>query len=674
MNKKTQHITYYNNRLAVSAGWMFDDAEIITESNYKWYVRSNKINILRNGGGAGRTALVEYESLPDKYKQKIIKVLGQSPYELYKSHWFEQYLMPDHKARAFFETYITKSGKPLPEDKINEYSIQVQFLNALNIVKKEKKSIRKIVATNEIFDFWQRISDVINNLQDKYQHNLPSAHGALRNKFTKYRKEGAESIISGKYGNSNNLKAYPQVIKAILSLYVTENLPFADRVHKYYTEFLDGKREIVDTSTGEVLLPNEFIDQKGKRLDISESLVKNIINSPKYEDLIDSLRSDYSKYKLNSSQYNRRKLPQYSMSKISIDDRRLAKLADGTEAWIYAAYEPLSQCFVSVAYDNQPANNQLVMEMFRELYRNSIKHGIYWAGEIEHEHHLMEGFTKMMDTLFAYRRACNPSNSKEKRIEHGFKVLKYGAEKEVFDNVGRWYGKAGYKNKEGYKEKRNYKEYVADHKRAVELHNNSEHPTFKGKTRWQVLMENMNPELSMPVGFRVLKHIGYKTQTSIQRSDFVQVQYQDYLIDRNKMHLLKPYNKNVDAYWLPDENGIIQDVYIYQDDTFISKGKLAERYNEAQIERTDRDEQIRTEQAKHLQKHLKYRNKQKEDLIFKPVMIDVDFYEDAKKVIAETNEEVIVETKFNCSLTDEEILKKAQSYTDYAEELANENF
>ena len=49
---------------------------------------------------------------------------------------------------------------------------------------------------------------------------------------------------------------------------------------------------------------------------------------------------------------------------------------------------------------------------------------------------------------------------------------------------------------------------------------------------------------------------------------------------------------------MPDHDGNIGEVYLYQGDTFVTKATKVERYQEAKMERTEDDERIRTDQAK----------------------------------------------------------------------------
>ena len=72
------------------------------------------------------------------------------------------------------------------------------------------------------------------------------------------------------------------------------------------------------------------------------------------------------------------------------------------------------------------------------------------------------------------------------------------------------------------------------------------------------------------------------------------------LADFDALKRLKANNRNVTAYWLPDENGSVSRVYLYQGDTYIGeaidRGQFA--YNECAIERTEEDEAKMLEQYK----------------------------------------------------------------------------
>ena len=72
---------YFNNILAVESAWLIDN-NIITGGSYRRLTYENKIHVLRRGCNA-TPALVEYESLPERFKEKIKQLVG-NPYDVVK--------------------------------------------------------------------------------------------------------------------------------------------------------------------------------------------------------------------------------------------------------------------------------------------------------------------------------------------------------------------------------------------------------------------------------------------------------------------------------------------------------------------------------------------------------------------------------------------------------------
>lgn len=122
---------------------------------------------------------------------------------------------------------------------------------------------------------------------------------------------------------------------------------------------------------------------------------------------------------------------------------------------------------------------------------------------------------------------------------------------------------------------------------------------YPGMTRWQVLCENMNPDL-MPLDKALLyRYIGECTETSIRRNQSCQVLGNQYWLSSPEMiDALAPNDYKVKAYYLPEEDGSIPEVYIYQNDCYIDTCKNMGRYNEATCEQTDDDREIFTNQSK----------------------------------------------------------------------------
>jgi hypothetical protein len=85
------------------------------------------------------------------------------------------------------------------------------------------------------------------------------------------------------------------------------------------------------------------------------------------------------------------------------------------------------------------------------------------------------------------------------------------------------------------------------------------------------------------------------------RNQYLHVKNRKYQLPTvDVLSLLKPNNYTVKAYYLPGTDGLIPEVYIYQDDEFISKCLPVETFNTATAEQTERDREIYTEQAKYV--------------------------------------------------------------------------
>lgn len=113
--------------------------------------------------------------------------------------------------------------------------------------------------------------------------------------------------------------------------------------------------------------------------------------------------------------------PEFSFSKISFDDRDLPRKLKDTKARpkAYYAYDVASQCVVGFAY-NRNKNVDLVVDMFRSMFRLIDRKGWGCPAQVEVENHLMsqwkDSFLKA-GVMFPFVRFCAPQNSQEKYAE-----------------------------------------------------------------------------------------------------------------------------------------------------------------------------------------------------------------------------------------------------------------
>ena len=624
---------WYNNILCISKPELTDGdpasndpqfAPVMSEANYDKYVLRNKHVRLRKGKGNDNHALLAYDLLRTDIKQRVVAKYGDVK-ALMRTNKLQRLIVPDLQAAKFYREYVLDDEQSITPERQQEYSMNASVLNAVGQWITESMGNRKKLS-NKLAGLWEEASQLVNDLpRERYPHTLPTASPRLKEKYIKYNQGGYYELIHKGVGNQNSRKRTPEIDNLIISLYCRETLDFGSWVHDNYMQFIAGTLDVVNAETGEVINRSDFYNEKtGSYTIISPGTVWNILNDPMNQILIDRLRNNRIDHTTQSAPYNHRKSPRYSLAKISMDDRTLSrKTSDGKWLNVYVVADVMSEAWLGSVYSTDAPTVSMVWDCFREMYRNLEANGLMWPGEVEVENHLMSSIKKELEAMFTYVTFCVPGMSRSKRMEHMIHGKKYQDEKRHQVGIGRHNLKGPYKTKSEKKDE-DYKQpriplatLIQDDLDSIARWNNGLHPDqkrFKGKTRWQVLVENQHPDLGRPVKSALMRYIGRKAETSIRNNDFVRVQYQDYAIDNlHNLARLKPNNKNVEAYYLPpltstslserggslsEREGEINEVYLYQGDTFIGRASLIEKYNEAKMERTEDDERIRTNQAK----------------------------------------------------------------------------
>lgn len=557
----------------------------------------------------------------------------------------------DPKAYKFFTEYVLADGRNLPAEAIREYCANASVLNAISEITQDSINMRRAMGgAVRMQDIWEGITRTITSIdRSLWGHTLPENSRRLRDKHKEYMQHGYECLVPKHYGNQRARKVSKQMEDLFIALYTTKNRHFASTVRELYLQFLAGSIQVVDVKSGELFNREDFFDQNGVPLYISESTTWSYLSKPGNRQVINKFRTSGIDFTTQSLPYNHRHKPEFSLSKVSFDDRDLPRrTANGFEVKSYYAYEPFSGCFIGWSYSREK-NIALIIDCFRSMLQFCLNESLPWPGEAEVERHLMTQLRDQLETMFAHVRWCNPQNSREKRAEHGIRAKKYGAEKLMQDNIGRWSNKHdAYQINQDENRIYEYEDLIADDIQSIHRRNNELHPNHPGKTRLQVLREMANPNLADPKMHIILKHLGNRTDTSVRNFDFVRVQYKMYRIDSDHvLSLLLPNNYDVQAYWLPNQEGKITEVYLYQGDKYLCKSDQIETYNEAQAERTERDEEIRTDQAK-IQAHARKRINDRASEIPKiEVIRNLPDYSDLKPEILEVTPETAPEPDFD---------------------------
>lgn len=587
---------------------------------FELYKSDKKRGYLKTLGRAayGKPVEIKWDSLKTARKQQIIEVIGDPAQKQVLG--FEGYVEHDGEALAYFRAYRLEDGRPLNEQVIHEYYANACVLQAASNVYAMRLGKRRR-ASRPTRGVWDGIAESVNHMdRSQWPHTLPANPRRLKNRLDEFAAKGYPSLIHRGYGNQNRRKVTGNLERLLLCLYCMDTKPYVTYVHEFYHQFLGGVLEVTDMETGEIFQPEDFVDDNGKSISISDSTVWNYVNIPKNRRIVDKYRTDRMSYSSLHRPHAHRKPPEYSFSKISMDDRDLPRpMSDGRRVKAYYSYDVASGAVVGAAYSRKK-DAVLFVDCMKDMFRFINRHGLAMPYEVEVEHHLVRNFRDGMmqaGTLFPFVRWCNPGNSQEKRAEHMNARKKLGTEKKLQAGIGRPFAKSEAhrivqekvfdENNDTYKRKTySFEHLVADDMAANEIYNNSPHPNQKkypGQTRMDVLLNNQNPELGQIDEVLLSRYVGETTRdaVNIYRNQYIKLNNAKYgLSHPDVIEKLSPNNTTVSPYWIPGEDGSIDQVYIFQNGVYVDTCHKIERFQEAEAEKTDRDREIFVEQQKYI--------------------------------------------------------------------------
>lgn len=590
-------------------------APIMSIPNYKKLAAKEKINVVRSGRGLGGYVLVEIATMPLRFQERIKLKYGDMKEDVIRN-WLGSHYHIDAKAREFYTRFRFDNGDALPPEHIQEYTVNASVIEAVMRAMEDATFMRKAMKAGTVN--WGELAGAISYYQAEFGHTLPVSSNRFKKRVNDFKANGYESLISRKFMNQNRRKVTYDIERLLLSIDAQPEQPFNTTVWEQYNLFVQGELELYDPETGEVLNPADFTDKDGNPLVLSPATVANYLNNPKNKALRGKLHMSQWDFNNAYRPYHLRSIGEYSLSKVSLDDRDLPRpMKDGNRVKAYYAYDVVSGAVVGYAY-NRYKTTELFLDCMRNMFQTLDRNGMYIPAELEVEHHLVSDFADGLmqaGTVFPLIRWCNPGNSREKRAEHKNREKKYGVEKRTQVGIGRWYAKLEAnrpKEEKVYDEKNNtykvktysYEELVADDIRAIETFNAQPHPNQKrypGMSRWDVLCAHQNPNLAPWDKAVLYRFIGQHTETTIRQNTYCTVMYNQYgLPSPEIIEKLEPRNYKVDAYYLPDADGTINEVYIYQNGRYIATCKPVARYNENTAEQTEYDKAAYTEQSKYV--------------------------------------------------------------------------
>ena len=190
---------------------------VMSNAAYKSLSRPDRkrINILRPGKGLDSYALIEWASLPLRFKERYIAKYGDPERIIMEK---EQELKYDTEAEAYFADKAKEEiGFELKSEKIKEYSINASVLNRL-IERIQVQRLNRNKCGNSTPIAWDGIVAESERLRQEYGHTLPKSAARLQDKIRQYKRDGYRCLISGKLSNVNTVKITDEAGEYLIAL------------------------------------------------------------------------------------------------------------------------------------------------------------------------------------------------------------------------------------------------------------------------------------------------------------------------------------------------------------------------------------------------------------------------------------------------------------------------
>lgn len=196
-----------------------DGKAIMSMNNYRNLVRRKQVNILRPGKGLGSCALIEYSSLPERFRRRFESKYGDPEVLLSRD---KSALVINAEARRFFAglepgTFRLPNGETLPDDKVEEYTLNASVLDALH-EEVEKQRLGRNRLKNSTRIVWENILASAERLRADFHHTLPNNEARLKDKVRTYEREGFICLVSKKFCNANKTKITPEGGRLLVAL------------------------------------------------------------------------------------------------------------------------------------------------------------------------------------------------------------------------------------------------------------------------------------------------------------------------------------------------------------------------------------------------------------------------------------------------------------------------
>lgn len=543
-------------------------------------------------------ATIYYDSLPSSYKEAIIDPRASRPV-------LEAYYEVDGNAVDFYNGYRFADGSSISDgrdggrDLLGIYVANASILQAAIRLKEDRiTTITRMGHTpKKIYE--TILGDVI-NFRKVYakefclESDLPEHPKRFKECFLNFGGNNYEYLISGKHKNSNSLKNNTQTKAILESLFATQkHKPTYTEVASTYDGFLAGYVDVINNETGELYNPKDFKP-------LSKETINGYLRTWSSKIATFTIRGGDRQKLINQFVPSHKMIrSQYACSLVSVDDRQPPfEYIKGERPWLYMGIDDGSQCYIAWVYGK--SKEGILLDFYRQMVRNCYEWGISIPLELEAESSLNSSYQDTLlkpGNMFKYVR-IEANNARAKTIERYHKYARYENEKKQEGWIARPFARSE-ANQAGSGKVPCVPYEVIYEKTLhnIQEWNNSEHSGYKGKTRWEVLLEKQNPK-AKPINWRgIVPYIGYKTATSCNVGE-VCLQSGQYLLgDEGEIYLGERLinlmsmieGEQIEAYWIDDNDGNMIKAYAYIGGQYICELLTKPEYKRARAEQAEDD-------------------------------------------------------------------------------------
>lgn len=208
------------------------NATCLSVAQYKHAVANGRVVLARKGGGAGRTALIDWPSLYNPYKELVKAFLGSDPEELAKAQNIERFLRLSPADESFIDSYRSTNGLLLSNAKREAMKKAAPVLALLA----QLDELRRTIGSEGIARTYGMPTMALKAAILQYiklrDLSLPSSFSKLEARKRAYidavanGQPGAASMVHGAHGNKNSCKLASDDQVAVLRLLASRHQNF----------------------------------------------------------------------------------------------------------------------------------------------------------------------------------------------------------------------------------------------------------------------------------------------------------------------------------------------------------------------------------------------------------------------------------------------------------------